>query len=102
MSYPASTDGQLQSMEVLLKVGADVDARSDIGQTPLMLAVQQGNAEASAKLLKLVCQLPKGLSACPWPYSKHHKDMPVVLCVLSSLGSITNCHVLANSNSKAL
>lgn len=98
MSYLASTDGQLQSMEVLLKVGAHADARSDIGQTALMLAMQQGNAEASAKLLKLVCQLPKGLSACPWPYSKHHKDMPVVLCDVSSLGFITNCRVLASSN----
>lgn len=53
-----STDGQLQSMDDLLKAGANADAQSDVGETALMLAVQEENAKVCAKLLKLVCPLP--------------------------------------------
>ena len=56
------TDGQLQSMDVLLKAGANADAQSDVGETALMLAVQGENANACAKLLKLVCPLPMRIS----------------------------------------
>ena len=83
------TDGQLQSMDKLLKAGAHADARSDMGETPLMLATQQGNAEACSKLLMLVCQLPKELSCFLYFECIHLMQLYAKLCVLQPTVSIT-------------
>ena len=57
--FAAGTDGQSASMELLIRAGADVNAASKAGETPLIIAADTGQSNPCKKLLKLVCPLPE-------------------------------------------
>jgi ankyrin repeat protein len=48
---------------MMLKHGADMDARNDLGQTPLSLAVQSGTEDVVAILIDRISELPGSFSA---------------------------------------
>ncbi|CAE7618127.1 mask [Symbiodinium sp. CCMP2592] len=51
-AHAAAVSGHLEALRLLLEAGADLQARSQLGDTPLTLAVAEGRAEAVGFLLE--------------------------------------------------
>ena len=60
--FRAAFDGDLATVKRLVAEGADLEARSDLGQTPLHLAIENDNVEVVKFLLESGAD-PNGLTS---------------------------------------
>ena len=79
----SSRRGHAAASSLLLRAGADPNAREDAGWTPLMLAAKRGHAETAAQLLDAKPALElvnkQGLSALAMACTAGHEDVVAAL-----------------------
>jgi ankyrin repeat protein len=75
----AASNGQLEEVERLLNEGADIDARSDNGMTPLILASWRGHTKVVELLLREGADVDattnKGTTALRLATERGHKEI---------------------------
>ena len=71
--HAACATGSPDMVELLVRMGAEVDCRNQIGQTPLIVAAENNQAEIIKHLLEVEC-LRRNMRGCAKVFAKFCKE----------------------------
>ena len=93
----AGTFGSKEFIIALVDAGADIDATTDLGVTPLLAALTTGNSENALVLIKSGADvnLPNFVGAAPLHFAVQQKDLPVAQTLIEH-GANVNARTKVN------